>query len=225
MASQASFAASTLPPGSEHGFLTSFQREVRDQIYDLLYEEDEEHDEFYVRATYPLTALHLINRQFRLEYNERCNKIDFMSQLLFKGITAYTFAHCPNRLPLSPHITNLTVEMRACRRCFHPDHPCLIVQNSLIRCGKRIGDLIKQFPRLRWIRVYLTLHDKKCLHATLQSLHCLTRLGKMVEVKVLRPGYKDAEGVQYLATWTKEHGVEVDEEAALLCDEQILAGQ
>lgn len=113
MASQASHATSTLPPGSKHGFLKTFPRELRDQIYDLLYEEDEEHDRAYVRATNPLVALRLINRQFRLEYNERCNKSDFMSQLLFKGTTAYTFEHCPNRLALSPHITNLTVDMRA----------------------------------------------------------------------------------------------------------------
>lgn len=47
----------------------------------------------------------------------------------------------------------------------------------------------------------------------------------MVEVKVLRPGCKDAESGQYLATWTKERGLEVYEEAAQLYDEQILAGQ
>ena len=224
MASQASLAASTLPPGSKHGFLKTFPRELRDQIYDLLFEEDEEHDGFYMRATSPLLALRLINRQFRLEYTERCNKNEFMSQLLFQGITAYTFAHRSNRPAFGPHITNVTVAMRACGLSDPREHSCM-AQHDLGYCGKWMDDLIKQLPRLRWIRVYLTVPYNKCLYGALQSLYHLTGLRKMLEVEVWRARCKDAEGGQYLATWTKEDGLEVDEEAAQLCDEQILAGQ
>lgn len=72
MAQQPKALATPADHNNSRGFFTSFPRELRDAVYDLLYQDFENNVhglQFRIRTTLP--HLRLLSRQFKVEYDER----------------------------------------------------------------------------------------------------------------------------------------------------------
>lgn len=113
-------------------YFGTLPRELRDCIYDLLYQEIEESVgnnvgdlEFLTRAIIP--RLRFVSRQFKAEYDERISMNDLNQQLTATDILSclqdpyleYFIVHFPLTLP--SHTTRLTIDMVNDWHCF-PHH-------------------------------------------------------------------------------------------------------
>ena len=97
-------------------YFDTLPRELRDCVYDLLYQEIEESMgsnvgdlEFHTRAIIP--RLRFVSRQFKAEYDERISKNDLIQQLTVTDTVKSL--QCPHSKilcsPLSSHTTRLTI--------------------------------------------------------------------------------------------------------------------
>jgi hypothetical protein len=87
MATQPSTSAPIPSHASISGFFDTFPRELRDQTYDLLYEELDDSSWGLEFHTYTVgEELRLVSRQFKLEYDERTS-VDKRSRHLAVGLS------------------------------------------------------------------------------------------------------------------------------------------
>jgi hypothetical protein len=102
MATQPSSSALTPPANQSHGFFKSFARELRDNVYDLLYQDvTREVAVLQHHTRTKISVLRLVSRDFKDEYDERCSKDKQINQLTvtdtYHTTSDSTFA-CVNRL-------------------------------------------------------------------------------------------------------------------------------
>lgn len=109
-----------LHPGIRHGFFGTFPPEIRDSIYDLLYDEAEtSYNGFDILAATPVVTVRLASRQFKHEYDARCFKNEYTSQLLLKRTVSSMEDSDENADHLelaahATHATNVTATLDAC---------------------------------------------------------------------------------------------------------------
>lgn len=228
MALHAALSEQKLCPTSQYGFFKTFPQEIRDNIYDLLYQEfssDPLDDVFSTTVRIPHVEARLVSRQFKLEYDERIAKNEDLTALDIHDTGTYFFTtmFCP---PLCTHTTNVTISLYAC----HNDHcdedqPCDTFYRML-RLQSWILDLVNHLPYLRSIRVSLELTYEDCLHETMNCLHLGADMPKVVDVTLRNSGFRisgqlagDTSRTTVLGTWTKQRGFEYDFDAIKLCRE------
>lgn len=219
MALQAALSAQKPFPTSQYGFFETLTQEVRDNIYDLLYQERHlptSKDEPNMLVRVPRVSLRLVSRQFKLEYDERIFKTKHLTALEIRDTGAFPLATvtCPT---LCTHTTNVTISLYAC----HDDHydeslPCDSFYR-LLRLGAWIQDLVKHLPNLRSIRVSLELAYEDCLLETLNCLRLIADMPKVVDVTLRHDGFRiagqlagDEHYTAAFGTWTKQRGFEYD---------------
>ena len=222
---QSSLSALSTSLDEKYGFFETFPRELRDQIYDLLYEySDVECDQFIFRAASPLKALRLVSRQLKLEYEERCSSGEHPRQLLIKDAVDFRFRkHAWVEFPaIATRATGVTVVINACNGDGSSQH-----KSNLDRCRAYypnyheawIEHLARQLSHHRWVRIYLTLPQDRCAERALSYLRNVPKPPQVVEMKLLLPGCAYVEGGENepLATWTRERGLEENHEAVEKC--------
>lgn len=82
-----------------------------------------------------------------------------------------------------------------------------------------IEHLARQLRHLRWVRIYLTLPHNRCAERALSCLRSVPKPPQVVVMKVLQPGrdFVEGDGNQFIATRTRQRGVEEDDEGAQKC--------
>lgn len=191
---------STLPIASKLGFFNNaFPRELRDEIYDRLYQDSEDKvedtwSEIDYRLTSPLRALRLVNRQFKLEYEDRCSKNKHLSHFLVKVGTSWGEGYFNDAgddysdddehaflefTGPTTHATNMTIIQPACGCSPRDDpnedtNPWMHSYSCQIRHSfgdERIWALTEPMQNLRRIVIYLTVPRDSCVHKTLLFLN------------------------------------------------------
>lgn len=223
--SQISLSGSTNSLDDKYGFLKTFPRELRDLIYDFLYEDvDVECDHFLFRAAFPLKVLRLVSRQVKLEYEERFSGSEHTKHLLIRDTVDFRFRkHAWVEFPaIAICATGVTVVVNACNSDGSSQHK--ITQD---RCRAYypnyheawIEHLARQLPYLRWVRIYLTLPYGRCAEKALSYLRSVPKPPQVVEMKLLQPGcaFVEGDGNRFIAAWTRQRGVEANNEAVKEC--------
>jgi hypothetical protein len=199
-------------------YFKRFPRELRDCIYDLLYQEIEESiagHELHTRAIIP--RLRLVSRQFKSEYDERIAS-DVWNQHLTMTYTAevHDWSHfrrcCIYALctPLAAHTTSITLNMRFDSGGLYHSEP--------MGHAKWMNELRQKsyFPRLQRFRAYI-----KVRHYSYIALRALQFLGHSMagtaEVELLC--WDDIAGSSApLATWSMKRGLQENEHAIARLD-------
>lgn len=234
---------STISTSNKAGFFSdTFPRELRDEIYDRLYD----HHEFKSQTkdhwnaidyclTTPLVALRLVSRQFKLEYDDRCLKNKHLSHLLVEIMPLSRLDDDDdddddyNRYNGTPffkftgpatHATNMTIVLPHCN-C-NPQHDSIGL--ACTHDNDRIIALTNPMQHLRCVQIYLKVPERSCVHAVLLHRHYNTTAIKafkgswydsVFEFKMLYPGCETVKGGnnKILATWSKQRGLEIEDEA------------
>lgn len=245
MAAQTS-SAQVLPA---YGFFTTFPRELRNTIYDHLYQEVEHLESeanFGMRIRAPIPSLRLLSRQFKFEYDSQLHHNN-QSKL---AITQHAvpsepdLAKCPR---LARCTVQLTLNMLACSdRCREGCGSSMRLA-SIRRWFWRFA--VPHLPAVRRLRISLGVFYDSCVNKTLLALDNITSLWNVVEVKLLpcryssvetsrgrvsvrhdRHGSMDrfergGEGVLAIATWTPKGGIVHHREAFEQCIRDRLLGR
>lgn len=210
-----------------HTFFKTLPRELRDIIYDELFQEVGYNDQkSYIQIRAPLMTLRLVSRQFKAEYEDRFLQNEHLSRLginhgiQFGNVFNPPLVRCP---PLATYTTSMTLNLYACH-FYHP-HPPHASATCDLRANLRenrdwINEFVACLPHLRSIHVNLLIFTDECRHIALRSLGLLADIPQIVEIK-LRPAYsiavEDMDDFPTLAIWTRQHGVVEDEEAREQC--------
>lgn len=221
-AAPASPSAPALSPSSTHGFFKTLPRELRDNIYDLLVQEidgklGQANDSFTYYLKAPLVALRLVNHQCKLEYDERCSFSQHIGQLLIKDVTL-SLSDVAYKFPaLATRTTNMTLVVNPCAESLHEGLKwCYPGINLEWHAHHRIIDFSRQLPCLRCVRVYLMVPTVSCARKILPKLGHFTMHPKVIELKLFKPGCTfvedDNDNNNIMATWTRQRGLEGDEE-------------
>jgi hypothetical protein len=121
--------------------------------------------------------------------------------------------HCP---ALATHSTSLTLNLIACLE-HHGGNPSTTCGSDIEPHFNWIKSLLRSLPYLRKICVRLDLVSTFCVSAVLESAMLLGALPKFADLKIVGSTSLDsigsAEDSVLLATWTKQHGLQVDHEA------------
>lgn len=213
-----------------YGFFTTLPRELRNNIYDHLYQDIEQlafEANFRMRIHAPIPSLRLLNRQFKREYDEQLDQNN-QSKLAVTQNSVYCepeLAKCPR---LARYTAELTLNMLACDDgC---SEGCSSVQLLHTLQDWFWGFTMPHLPALRSVRVSLGVFYDSCVHRTLLALEKFAISG-VVEVKLLpcryssveispgcvsvthdHHGYTDRfergdEDILALATWTPKGGI------------------
>lgn len=220
--------AKMLSPASRHGFFKTLPREIREKIYDLLYDKV-----LYlslvgaptVSVQFPYVQLHLVSGQFKHGYDERVAKSEHLATLSIsdRGIFLSATISCP---ALYTRTTNMKINLWTC----HSDHggpnaPCDSIERL---CGHAtwISDLVDRLPYLRSICICLSITYEQCMDEALRSLQCLADMPKVIEVEVKHTGWArrgrvnvEPSDIPALATSTKERGLVLHHAAIKQCRE------
>lgn len=233
MATQTGSPARILPPESRHGFFKTLPREIRDDVYDMLYQEIEY--DFQGRLSslenstlknlhVPLVSLRLVNHQFKLEYDERVAKTEHLTALTIHDQKTLPEHRRSKFGALFSRATNMTIYLNICSGD-HVYYPCYHIRR-LINYANWIGRLASNLPHLRSIRVSLTTAYDQCMEALEDTfLACVTNMSKVIEVQIRHTtsgnqGYiRNASDAPIVAVWTKETGLVHDHEAVKYCRE------
>jgi hypothetical protein len=199
-------------------YFDTLPRELRDCIYDLLYQEIEESRgssfgdlEFYTRAVIP--RLRFVSRQFKAEYDERISANDFNQQLTVTD--TLSLLQCPFKYhkilfsPLSSHTTKLTINMV---NGWH----CTPIISTIAYSGSTtnwLDNLTRQLPNVRQIRLRVCVPMATSTTMTLSLTNCTgEKLPTLNELQVL-----SWDDITYtarpLGTWSKEGGMQRHEDA------------
>lgn len=213
-----------LPPSSRHGFFNTFPREIRDNIYDMLYDEINR-DTYSTALTLrtPVVSLRLVSRQCKDEYddwvaqNERMTAFEVWDSAGMDTIKS-------TRASVYTHTTNATIHLFVCGGD-HLDYPCY--HTDILRSyAMWIRVLVNRMLSLRSIRVSLAINYDHCMDAVKASLGLITNLSKVVEVKMRHVNHRDrsilpreTSDLPVVAVWTKESGLVRDHEAIKRCRE------
>lgn len=170
-------------------FFDTFPRELRDCVYDLLYQDVEVVDGLEYHARSCIVELRLVSRQFKSEYDERMPVICYNHQLGVNDTLDCELGE-PIRVPrtrYAAHTTSLTINLLACdEHCWYHDgseecHSYSMIQHH----AAWIEKLLQNLPHLQSIRV--TVKAKSCVRDTLNAAQFLTdRIPKISELEILR---------------------------------------
>lgn len=228
---KASPSAPALSPSSKHGFFKSLPRELRDNIYDLLVQEidgqfEQTQDSFTYHLKAPLVTLRLVNHQYKLEYDERCSFNQHISQLLIKDV-ALSSLHVAYQFPaLATRTTDMTLVLNPCDESLHEFFGWCNAGISPECDSDRIISFAHGLRYLRCFRVYFMVPRVSCAHQILQKLSHFTMHPKVVELKLFKRGCTfvedDNDNNNILATWTRQRGLDGNDEVIEQCLERAL---
>lgn len=217
--------ASTPPTLTDNrpGFFKTFPRELRDAVYDFLYQEVTANVEglhFHMRTV--LVELRLMSRQFRLEYDERSAADEHNNHLTITDNPEFALTdwsddkpqgaalHCP---ALTTRATSLTLCLIA----------CMATHESYAKCNAEgnvgwhmiwITSLLQSLPHLRDIHARLHLLSTGCISTVLVWAELLAALPNLAELQIVGVESVDKVGSVddsvLLATWSKQHGLQED---------------
>ena len=234
MPAQMALSKQRLAPESAPWFFKSLPRELRDQIYDLLTQEIEweQLTVYTMGMCAPLLTPRLISHQFKREYDERTLQNNQSRELMI-AIESLCFQpgliRCPNLATW--YTTDLRIDVHACEGEHYdmPDRRCDSL-DYLPRHADWIGEFVTHLPRLRSIRVNMTVFYDSCIYDSLiSSLQSITMNPQVVEVK-LRPAKRldlnqdSGDDTCTLATWRRQQGIVPNQEAFGYCMEENLLG-
>jgi hypothetical protein len=201
-------------------FFETLPRELRDCIYDLLYQEVEEsmgYDvgdlEFHTRAIIP--RLRFVSRQFKAEYDERISMNDLNQQLTVIDSYTYLQPSWPPReilcSPISSRTTSLTINMVN-------DYYCAPFGRTASSWNPSSGTnwlerLTQQLPNLRQLRLRVIVPIWDSPEISLRATPSFGEYFPQVnELQVL--SYDDITyAARPLGTWSKEGGMQRHEDA------------
>lgn len=232
MAAQLQASTSPVLTDSKLGFFETLPRELRDAVYDLLYQEvtaDVEGLEFHTRIV--IVELRLVSRQFRLEYDERSVSDEHNNHLTITDREAFDLSA---REPAGPEVvamrcpsfatrtTSLTLNLIACLGGHEGENRC-DADTEVEWHVTWIKSLLQSLPHLRKICVRLDLVSTFCISTVLKQAKLFTALPNSVDLEVMGLPSLDSMGSAddsiLLATWTKQHRLQEDHEAIELCRE------
>lgn len=212
MAQQPKALATPADHNSSHGFFTSFPRELRDAVYDLLYQvvkkdgKDVHGLQFRIRTTLP--HLRLLCRQFKVEYDEQPTT---NNHLTVTDTWAFQFniakAPCPS---IASRTTKLELSLLACSVQIGEDHEeWCETHNCIVEHRKWVRRFTAELPHLQTVHIRLRVGDGYCCDSALENLDSLLALPRLAELKVERetPSSSDNRDQSALATWTPERGL------------------
>ena len=208
---------------SKLGFFKTLPRELRDAVYDLLHQEVTEYvDELQFHTRTVIVKLRLISRQFRQEYDERSAKNEHNNHLTIKDNVDFKFdwvdekpSGVPMRCPaLATHSTKLTLNLIVCLG----DHDHYAACDADVDWHILwIRSLLPSLPHLRAIYVRLDLVSPLCINTVTDRATLLATLSNLMDIKIAGStsleSVGSADNSVLLATWTKQHGLQVDQEA------------
>lgn len=228
MATQNSASRQALP--NTHSFFRTLPRELRDNIYDLLHQDvkwDEHCGNFCMYSRAPITALRLVNRQFKLEYKERILQKNTNSLVVDDyGHFQRSLAKCPN---LAAYTAELTLSMFACNGS-HDDFDGRCDSVDLLPVLKSwIDEFVTHLSHLRTIRIGIAVFFDSCIYDTLLALGAITTIPKVVEVTLgpirwPEPFERSDNDARTLATWTPQRGMVHNHEGFKQCMREGLLG-
>lgn len=226
MATQLQALTPPAPTDGTPGFFETLPRELRDAVYDLLYREvttDIEGLQFHMRTV--LVEPRLINRQFRLEYDERSAANEQSNHLTVRDTPKFQLCewtwgkppeialHCP---AFATCATCLTLNLIACMGTQDTDQRCMAESNIGVHIAW-VECLLESLPHLRQIRVRLYLASTSCISTVLKQAKLFTALPYPVDVTIAGStsleSIGSADDSALLATWTKQQGLQEDHEA------------
>lgn len=223
MATQSPAAAPILSPDSAHGFFKTFPRELRDSVYDLLYQEVHENvDGLQLRIRAVCAGLRFVSRQFKLEYDERStadgrNQLEITDNMAFDlrryGKSEGGVVPCP---ALATHTTELALNLIACKGGESRHYDCCADSN--IRWHTNwINAFLQSLPHLREVRVRLDFVNPNCIDFVLEGSRMLQALPKLSELRVM--GSTSLQAISkigdsvHCATWTEQYGLQQHHDA------------
>ena len=227
MAAQLQASTPSVLADSKPGFFKTLPRELRDAVYDLLHQEVTEYVDklqFHTRAV--IVELRLISRQFRMEYDERSAMNEHNNHLTIKDDVDFKFdekssgvaMRCP---ALATHSTKLTLNLLVCLGDNYHFDACEADVGWHIPW---IKSLLQSLPHLRNIYLRLNLVSPSCINTILDRATLLASLPNLVSIKIAGSASLESLGSAdhsvHLATWTKQHGLQVDQEAIKLYRER-----
>lgn len=192
-------------------------RELRDCIYDLLYQEIDESIgdtpgdfELHTRAFIP--RLRFVSRQFKAEYDERISANELNQELTVTDDGGYLRQTLPKIIcsPISSHTTRLTINM------VYTDCLCMVsIWSAYSHPGSPewLEKFTRQMPNLRQFRFRVCVPISNSVEPTLACTPSLWEyLPTMTELQVL--SWDDiTHAARPLGTCSKEHGMQRHEDA------------
>lgn len=232
MAIQPASSTQMLSPTSPHGFFKTLPREIRDNIYDLLYREiyvsPLGYDDPSMTVRIPRVALRLVSRQFKLEYDERIVKNKHLASLEIcdEGGFPHPTPELDSQLSLISHTTNMTLDLSACHASHEDEGFRCDSYTRIFAQGCWIDSFATLLPHLRSIRVIVNVTYEECMKEALGRLGVITANIKIDKLEVRHTGLRGSKlapvkssEIPALATWTEEQGLVQDEEAIKRCRE------
>jgi hypothetical protein len=218
-------------------FFETLPRELRDIVYDLLYQELDNDDSGLRFQTYTiLTELRLVNRQFKLEYDERTS-VDKPSKHLTVIIDLCHSCWCefPVILPspqLAARTIHLTLVITFCDGKHNWDGGMCECNADKDGTGVEcyfdfVRYLVDALPCLQSLRLDLHTETDLCVMNLLQSSSSFTESPKLTELKIMGPRSEGCATtpLAQVAIWTKQDGLQQDKEAIELCRKRALTQQ
>lgn len=219
---------------STPGFFEILPRELRDNVYDTLYQELDNEDSGIRFQTYTVcTELCLVSRQFRTEYDERTSVDKESKQLTVIVNLSVTSCWCNQRvvLPsalLAARIGHLTLMLTPCDGTHMMDgEHCECNaddRGAQSNCYKDfVQALVRALPRLQSLHVSLHAPTDLCLMNMLPLPIAFTESPKLKELKIMSPclGGPTAGPLAQVAIWTEKDGMQQDQEAIELCRKRV----
>jgi hypothetical protein len=227
----------------KHAWFSSFPREIRDKIYDLIIIEKEEafKDAWYKMRSRVL-KVRLLSKTFKDEYDERCpiNKhLQIFEHYCTLGAPTIKFEG-----PVPPQATRATSLQYHLFWCNDQPDPDAIRGNVHVvsverlwgQYQRQIGWHTRAFPRLVQFDIIISCGSLTCAMAIAASRVTFGTWGsshRQFRVSLLRPVY-DSELVQEsephpiaffedretMVTWSHEEGWKFDEEAIERCRQE-----
>jgi hypothetical protein len=225
----------------KHAFFSSWPRELRDQIYDLLIIEKEEAfmDTWYKMRSRVLKARLLSNR-FKEEYDERCPINKHLQ--IFEHYCTIDAPSLKLEGPVPPQATRATSLQYYLLWCDDEPGSDAIPGNGVSvvmhwrHYEHQIGWHIKAFPRLKQFEIVISCGSLTCAQAITARRVTYGAWGSTPahpRVSLLRPVYDSElvqesepypsaffEGRETMATWSRRDGWKVDEEVTEKCRQE-----
>lgn len=219
------------------GFFDILPRELRDVVYDSLYQKLDKNASGLRYQTYTVCAeLRLISRQFKLEYDERI-AVDEKTKHLTISIDLFRPCWCelPVALPssqLAARTVHLTLVVTFCDGKHSWDGAsweCSADEDGLgIVCYYDfMRVLVDALPCIQSLRLNLQATADLCVMNLLEFSTAFMKSPKLTELRIMGPcleGCTSNLPVQ-VAIWTKQDGLQQDEEAVELCRKRALPQQ
>jgi hypothetical protein len=220
------------------GFFDILPRELRDIVYDSLYQKLDNDADLGLRyQTYTVcTELRLVSRQFKLEYDERTS-VDQKSRHLTVSIDLCRPCWCelPVDLP-SPQLAARTVHLTLVVTFCDGEHSwdgvsweCSADEDSLgVLCYRDFMEvLVNALPCLQSLRMNLQATADLCVMNLLEFSTPFRESPKLTELRIMGPCLEECtpSPLAQVAIWTEQDGLQQDEEAIKLCRKRALPQQ